>query len=457
MRKRVLTAVPIRRGSGTRFKIVESASHGRPCVSTTIGAEGLLFRDEESILLRDSMADFAAACIRLLEDKALAERIGAAALAMARRDYDRDHAVALYRVRSKCAGPQPAASGSCASMTERARQFLFIGGTSEPGGLHIHTVDVAHALAAAGDQCCDPQYQHRLFQPADGGLAPSRSRRCRCPRQRRASPLFAAWRRLLAPYARLGDGSLPGHGRRYAAERRCSPSAAGRSASSPSSIGPLEREGVRGFWRRLRGRLVARLIRRAIAVSEETRLSAIAGGLSAAGQGAGLSQLGRSCLLPGAMRRPGKVGVVISTSRRMRLSLGFAGRLAPDKRVDVLIDAFAATRSGARDLRLVLIGDGWKKVELQQQCQALGLAERVIFRGWQGDTADGLRRSIFSSCPAWSRALRSACWKRWRPECSAWPMTWIPPGGHRRRQKRIAGRFHHRRWACGPRSSARSP
>ena len=90
-----LTAVPIRRGSGTRFKIVESAAHGRPCVSTTIGAEGLLFRDEETILLRDSMADFATACIRLLADKALAQRIGDAALAMARNDYDRDAAVAL--------------------------------------------------------------------------------------------------------------------------------------------------------------------------------------------------------------------------------------------------------------------------------------------------------------------------------------------------------------------------
>ena len=90
-----LAVVPIRRGSGTRFKIVESAAHGRPCVSTVIGAEGLLFRDGESILLRDSMADFAAACSRLLTDKALAQRIAAAALGVAHRDYDRDAAVSL--------------------------------------------------------------------------------------------------------------------------------------------------------------------------------------------------------------------------------------------------------------------------------------------------------------------------------------------------------------------------
>ena len=90
-----LTAVAIRRGSGTRFKIVESAAHGRPCVSTTIGAEGLLFRDGESILLRDSMADFAAACIRLLADKALAQRIGAAARGIAQSDYSRAGAVSL--------------------------------------------------------------------------------------------------------------------------------------------------------------------------------------------------------------------------------------------------------------------------------------------------------------------------------------------------------------------------
>jgi hypothetical protein len=103
---------PIRRGSGTRFKIVESANYGRPCVATTIGAEGLVFRNEESILLRDSMAGFAAACIRLLEDKALAERIAAAALATAKRDYDRDHAVALYRGAIENVLAAPAASGT---------------------------------------------------------------------------------------------------------------------------------------------------------------------------------------------------------------------------------------------------------------------------------------------------------------------------------------------------------
>ena len=41
------------------------------------------------------MADFAAACSRLLTDKALAQRIAAAALGVAHRDYDRDAAVSL--------------------------------------------------------------------------------------------------------------------------------------------------------------------------------------------------------------------------------------------------------------------------------------------------------------------------------------------------------------------------
>jgi glycosyltransferase involved in cell wall biosynthesis len=36
-----LIIVPIRSGSGTRFKIIESAACGRPIISTTLGAEGL--------------------------------------------------------------------------------------------------------------------------------------------------------------------------------------------------------------------------------------------------------------------------------------------------------------------------------------------------------------------------------------------------------------------------------
>jgi len=61
--------VPLRVGGGTRLKIFEAVAARVPVVSTTIGAEGLPLRHPDQILLADSPADFAAACIELLEQK----------------------------------------------------------------------------------------------------------------------------------------------------------------------------------------------------------------------------------------------------------------------------------------------------------------------------------------------------------------------------------------------------
>jgi len=71
--------VPLRYGSGVRTKILEAFAAGRPVVSTRVGAEGLDVRDGEHLLLADSAADFAAACVRLAREPGLAERITGAA------------------------------------------------------------------------------------------------------------------------------------------------------------------------------------------------------------------------------------------------------------------------------------------------------------------------------------------------------------------------------------------
>jgi len=61
--------VPLRVGGGTRLKIFEAVAAHIPVISTTIGAEGLPLRHPDQILLADSPADFAAACVDLLERK----------------------------------------------------------------------------------------------------------------------------------------------------------------------------------------------------------------------------------------------------------------------------------------------------------------------------------------------------------------------------------------------------
>ncbi|MEQ1949683.1 MAG: glycosyltransferase [Bryobacteraceae bacterium] len=63
-----VSIVPLRIGGGTRIKIYEAMAARVPVVSTTIGAEGLDCANGVNIRLADSPADFAAACVALLQD-----------------------------------------------------------------------------------------------------------------------------------------------------------------------------------------------------------------------------------------------------------------------------------------------------------------------------------------------------------------------------------------------------
>ncbi len=79
--------VPLRVGSGTRLKIVEGMAMGKAIVSTTLGAEGIDAVPGQDLLLADAPDDFAAAVIRLLDDRPLAERIGRSARRLAVERY----------------------------------------------------------------------------------------------------------------------------------------------------------------------------------------------------------------------------------------------------------------------------------------------------------------------------------------------------------------------------------
>jgi glycosyltransferase involved in cell wall biosynthesis len=75
--------VPLRLGGGTRLKIVEGMAMGRPIVSTTLGAEGIEALPERDILIADEPSSFAGAVVRLLDDPALAARLGSSARQLA--------------------------------------------------------------------------------------------------------------------------------------------------------------------------------------------------------------------------------------------------------------------------------------------------------------------------------------------------------------------------------------
>lgn len=60
--------VPILIGSGMRMKIVEAANYGVPFISTTVGVEGLNFKDGEECLIEDDESLFADKIIGLLNN-----------------------------------------------------------------------------------------------------------------------------------------------------------------------------------------------------------------------------------------------------------------------------------------------------------------------------------------------------------------------------------------------------
>lgn len=80
--------VPLRRGSGTRLKVLEAMAFGKAIVTTPMGAQGIdLVAGEEALFAADAEG-FAGAVLQLLADPQRALRLGAAARAKAERRYD---------------------------------------------------------------------------------------------------------------------------------------------------------------------------------------------------------------------------------------------------------------------------------------------------------------------------------------------------------------------------------
>jgi glycosyltransferase involved in cell wall biosynthesis len=77
---------------------------------------------------------------------------------------------------------------------------------------------------------------------------------------------------------------------------------------------------------------------------------------------------------------------------RLRTQLGippdvpvvvFVGRLAPEKELPSLVSAFALAAASHPSVRLVIVGDGVMRADLEQQVDSLGIRDRVTFAGMQ--------------------------------------------------------------------------
>lgn len=68
VRKAQVVIAPLQEGSGTRLKILEAWALKTPVVSSTKGAEGLLYEHRKNILIADDPVTFASSVVQLLED-----------------------------------------------------------------------------------------------------------------------------------------------------------------------------------------------------------------------------------------------------------------------------------------------------------------------------------------------------------------------------------------------------
>jgi glycosyltransferase involved in cell wall biosynthesis len=134
-------------------------------------------------------------------------------------------------------------------------------------------------------------------------------------------------------------------------------------------------------------RALARSTDALIAVSPEVRDDLVALGVAPAERISvvrlGLDLDARTIAAPGA-REEERARLGVSPERFV---VGWLGRMTDIKRVDVLLDAFAALRRRNVDAALVLVGDGPLRRDLEQQAVDLGIADATHFVGYRADVA----------------------------------------------------------------------
>lgn len=117
-----------------------------------------------------------------------------------------------------------------------------------------------------------------------------------------------------------------------------------------------------------------------------------------------LGEYGAPHLREAAVVHPGTAHAEPRTDSEMTAtpSIVTAGRLVPEKGVDVLIRAFAQIAASHPEARLVVVGDGPSRESLQRLAADVGVVERVDFRGHitHADTLAEIRRSWVACVPS---------------------------------------------------------
>jgi glycosyltransferase involved in cell wall biosynthesis len=83
-----ISVAPFRIARGLQNKILEAMAAGIPVVATSKATAGLLVKSEEEILVGDTPEEFARQVVRLIQDRALYERIAKKARSRVLESYD---------------------------------------------------------------------------------------------------------------------------------------------------------------------------------------------------------------------------------------------------------------------------------------------------------------------------------------------------------------------------------
>ena len=85
-----VAVVPLSKGGGTRLKVLEAFASGIPVVTTTKGIEGIAAKDNQHVLIRDSVEGIVEAVDSLWSDKARSEMLTEAAIALLQQKFSRE-------------------------------------------------------------------------------------------------------------------------------------------------------------------------------------------------------------------------------------------------------------------------------------------------------------------------------------------------------------------------------
>ncbi|MEO5758973.1 MAG: glycosyltransferase family 4 protein [Mesorhizobium sp.] len=275
------------------------------------------------------------------------------------------------------------------------RRLLFVGGAGDPGGLQIHTADVAQAAAALGHSVAIVSGEVDYFSniiPTDR-ISFETVRRFSAKKLRRRPFVYAiirafVWLSVLSRYKDhdiiLCRGAL--------AETPVLELLIARALGR--KIYTIEHAPWPLGWpflisKPMYGRITNGCVRRVITVSTELADMAKNEYRIAA-------EKIRICFnwIDPNFR---SAGVDRRREARWRLSLpedapviGYLGRHGPEKRVDVLIEAFRqhlARRQAANPV-LLIAGDGWFRRDFEKAAEKSGVGGRIRFVGWHSNPRD---------------------------------------------------------------------